>query len=214
MHEDRRPMPRQHEVGTAGQVLRLQPEAESEPMHEGAHEELGLRVTATDLGHEARSLGRREAVHQDFGWEADGDASGGSRTRRPSKRWPLPAASEGHRHREAGSTEVLISSGLRWAIVHELRGEPELSLGGAIGRLSPCDLVLVEGYKRLALPKLEIHRSEVGKPWLHPDDPTIVAIASDLPPPAGAGRTRFRLDEYDAIATFVALNAALPPENG
>ena len=121
---------------------------------------------------------------------------------------------DSHRHREAGSTEVLISSGLRWAIVHELRGEPELSLGGAIGRLSPCDLVLVEGYKRLALPKLEIHRSEVGKPWLHPDDPTIVAIASDMPPPAGAGRTRFRLDEYDAIATFVALNAALPPENG
>ncbi|MFO1283846.1 MAG: molybdopterin-guanine dinucleotide biosynthesis protein B [Burkholderiales bacterium] len=115
---------------------------------------------------------------------------------------------DSYRHREAGCTEVLISSGRRWAVVHELRGAPELTLEAALGRLSPCDLVLVEGYKRLPLPKLEIHRSEVGKPWLHPDDPTIVAIASDVPPAVAAGRVLFALNAFDEIATFIVERAA------
>ena len=115
---------------------------------------------------------------------------------------------DSYRHREAGCTEVLISSGRRWAVVHELRGAPELTLEAALGRLSPCDLVLVEGYKRLPLPKLEIHRSEVGKPWLHPDDPTIVAIASDVPPAVAAGRVLFALNAFDKIATFIVERAA------
>lgn len=111
---------------------------------------------------------------------------------------------DSHRHRTAGCTEVLVSSSARWALVHELRGDAELTLGGAIARLSPCDLVLVEGYKREAIPKLEVYRSSVGKPLLHPGDPSIVALASDSPA-ALAGRTLplFALDAYDALATFV-----------
>jgi molybdopterin-guanine dinucleotide biosynthesis protein B len=115
------------------------------------------------------------------------------------------------RHRVAGCTEVLVSSSRRWALMHELRGADELTLGAAIARLSPCDLVLVEGYKRSRLPKLEVYRAEVAKPWLHPDDPSIVGIASDVPPgPSAAGRQHLPLDGYDEIATFVTANARLP----
>jgi len=114
------------------------------------------------------------------------------------------------RHRVAGCTEVLVSSSRRWALMHELRGADELTLGAALARLSPCDLVLVEGYKRSRLPKLEVYRAEVAKPWLHPDDPSIVGIASDVPPgPSAGGRPHLPLDGYDEIATFVAVNARL-----
>jgi molybdopterin-guanine dinucleotide biosynthesis protein B len=85
------------------------------------------------------------------------------------------------RHRRAGCTEVLITSSLRWALMHELRDDPELTLRGALDRLTPCDLVLVEGYKRAPIPKLEVHRPAVGKPLLYPDDPHIAAIATDEP---------------------------------
>ena len=82
-------------------------------------------------------------------------------------------------HRAAGATEVAISSANRFAILHELRGEPEWKLKDLLAKLSPVDLVLVEGFKRDAFPKLEIHRKENGKPLLHPEDPRIVAIAAD-----------------------------------
>ena len=115
------------------------------------------------------------------------------------------------RHREAGCTEVLVTSARRWALMHELRGAGELALGEALARLSPCDLVLVEGYKRSALPKLEIHRGSLGKPWLHPDDPHILAIASDVPPgPTAGGRLLLPLDGYDEIATFAIAHAREP----
>ena len=115
---------------------------------------------------------------------------------------------DSYRHRQAGCAQVLVSSSRRWALVHELRGAPELTLAETLARLSPCDLVLIEGYKRSRLPKLEIHRAALGKPWLHPDDPHIVAIASDTPPGPTAGtRPIFRLDDCDTIATFVAANA-------
>ena len=65
---------------------------------------------------------------------------------------------DSYRHREAGCSEVLITSGTRWALMHELRGEPELSLEDALARLSPCDLLLVEGYKAFPIPKIEIWR--------------------------------------------------------
>lgn len=90
---------------------------------------------------------------------------------------------DSYRHREAGATEVMISSGKRWAIVHELRGAPELALRDALARLSPTDLVLIEGYKREPLPKLEVWRSAVGKPLLFPDDEHIIALATDDPLP-------------------------------
>jgi len=83
-------------------------------------------------------------------------------------------------HRAAGATEVIISSAKRWAILHELREEPEWNLGGLVAKMSPVDLVLFEGFKRDVFPKLEIHRAANGKPLIHPDDPHIVAIASDI----------------------------------
>jgi molybdopterin-guanine dinucleotide biosynthesis protein B len=113
------------------------------------------------------------------------------------------------RHRQAGCTEVLVTSGRRWALMHELRGAPELSLAAAIARLSACDLVLVEGFKAHAMPKLEVWRQGVGKPLLHPADPHIRALATDDPARFQGGRlTVFGLDDVDAIATFVGLGAA------
>src|SRR5690606_22416477 len=90
---------------------------------------------------------------------------------------------DSHTHRVAGATEVFVCSTRRWALIHELRDEEEPTLEEILARLTPVDLVVVEGYKRHRHPKLEIHRAEVGKPLLHPDDDWIVAIASDGPVP-------------------------------
>lgn len=86
---------------------------------------------------------------------------------------------DSHRHREAGATEVMIGSAHRWALMHELRGGPELTLDEMVARLSPVDLVIVEGFKRNPHPKIEVWRASVGKPMLQPDDPTIRAVVSD-----------------------------------
>ena len=111
---------------------------------------------------------------------------------------------DSYRHRHAGCGEVLVSSANRWALMHELRGADELTLDEALARLTPCDLVLIEGYKRSPIPKLEIHRAALGKPLLHPADQNIVALATDSPA-AAAGRPLpvFALDAYDVLATFV-----------
>jgi molybdopterin-guanine dinucleotide biosynthesis protein B len=109
-------------------------------------------------------------------------------------------------HREAGATEVLISSGRRFALMHELRGAPEPTLPELLARLSPVDLVLVEGFKRGTHPKLEIFRAENGKPPIHPDDPAVVAVASDVPLPA-AGVPVVDLDDIAAIADIVVREA-------
>jgi molybdopterin-guanine dinucleotide biosynthesis protein B len=90
---------------------------------------------------------------------------------------------DSHVHRQAGASEVFVTSGQRWAHIHELRGEPELSLQDIFPRLNPVDLVIVEGFKREAHPTLEIYRTAVGKPLLHPDDDWIVALTSDGPVP-------------------------------
>ena len=86
-------------------------------------------------------------------------------------------------HRESGATEVIISSARRWAILHELRDEEEWNMADLVAKMSPVDLVLVEGFKRDKFPKLEIHRAVNGKPLLHSEDPGIVAIAADTPLP-------------------------------
>ncbi|MEW6313313.1 MAG: molybdopterin-guanine dinucleotide biosynthesis protein B [Pseudomonadota bacterium] len=85
---------------------------------------------------------------------------------------------DSHRYRQAGASEVLVSSARRWALMHELRGAAELDLDAALARLSPCDIVLVEGYKVAPIPKLEVYRPAAGKPRL-PADAHIVAVASD-----------------------------------
>lgn len=111
------------------------------------------------------------------------------------------------RHRAAGCSEVLVSSAVRFALMHELRGAPELTLAQALARLGPCDLVLVEGYKRAAIPKLEVWRPAVGKPKLHPGDPSIRGVATDAPEAIDPRLPVFGLDDYAGIATFVATMA-------
>ena len=119
---------------------------------------------------------------------------------------------DSHRHRSAGCSEVLVSSGLRWGLLHELRGARELTLPEALVRLSPCDLALVEGYKTYPIPKLEIWRESVGKPLLHPQDSHILAIATDHPESLAGGRLPvFALDALDEIATFIHTYADASP---
>lgn len=88
---------------------------------------------------------------------------------------------DSYRHRHAGCREVLVTSAKRWAVMHELRGQDELKLNDALAQLSPCNLVIVEGFKREPIPKIEIYRAEIGKPLLFPNDPHIIAVASDAP---------------------------------
>ena len=109
-------------------------------------------------------------------------------------------------HREAGASEVFISSVNRWAQMHELRGEPELHLREILKKMTPVDLVIVEGFKRERHPKIEIYRAEVGKPLLQPEDDWIVAIASDTKIPH-AGVPVVSLDDIEKIADVVLAEA-------
>lgn len=86
-------------------------------------------------------------------------------------------------HRMAGASEVLVSSARRWALMHENRGDAEPPLEELLAKLATVDLVLVEGFKREAHPKIEVHRAANAKPLLYPDDPAIRAIAADIPLP-------------------------------
>ena len=116
---------------------------------------------------------------------------------------------DSHRHREAGCGEVLVTSSCRWALMHELRGAPEPSLLDLAGALSPCDLALVEGFKREAIPKLEVHRAaNPGAQWLFPHDPHVVGIATDAP--VQTALPVFRLDDVAAIAELVCTRALRP----
>jgi molybdopterin-guanine dinucleotide biosynthesis protein B len=109
-------------------------------------------------------------------------------------------------HRTAGATEVIISSAKRWAILHELREEPEWNLRSLVAKMSPVDLVLVEGFKRDAFPKLEIHRAANNKPLIHPEDPHIVAIASDIALPQ-AKVPVIDLNDIETIADLLLARA-------
>lgn len=109
---------------------------------------------------------------------------------------------DSHRHRTAGASEVLISSAQRFALMHELRGAPEPSLADLLARLSPVDLVLVEGFKREGHAKIEVWRRCVGKPLLQPDDPAIVAVACDAEPPHLTA-PRLDVDDVAGIADFI-----------
>lgn len=105
------------------------------------------------------------------------------------------------RHRQAGAHEVLLAAPGRWMLVHELRGAPTPTLEQQLACLSPCDLVLVEGFRDAPLAKLEVHRQAHGKAWLHPNDPHIIAVVSDTPP---AGPIRhLDIDDIDAIYVFI-----------
>jgi molybdopterin-guanine dinucleotide biosynthesis protein B len=114
-------------------------------------------------------------------------------------------------HRQAGATEVLVASDRRWALMHELRGKPEPGLLDLIRHMSPVDLLLVEGFKRHPMPKLEICRPSLGKAPLWLEDPSVLAIATNEPLPA-EWRNRcalpvLDLDAVAAIADFILAHA-------
>jgi molybdopterin-guanine dinucleotide biosynthesis protein B len=105
------------------------------------------------------------------------------------------------RHREAGATEVMLVCDQRWALMHELRGQPEPSFEEQLARLSPCDLVLVEGFKYSPIPKLEVHRPAHGKPFIWTENPDVVAVASDVA--LDIPRPVLDLNDRAAIANFI-----------
>jgi molybdopterin-guanine dinucleotide biosynthesis protein B len=109
-------------------------------------------------------------------------------------------------HRSAGATEVLVVSGSRWALMHELRGAPEPALPELLRKLADVDLILVEGFKRETFPKLEIHRAANNKPLLQGEDEWIVAIASDVPLPQ-AGVPVIDLNDTEGIADLLLARA-------
>lgn len=112
------------------------------------------------------------------------------------------------RHRSAGAREVLVCSGARWALMSELRGEPEPPLEELLARLAPVDLVLVEGYKRDRHPKVEAHRHATGQPLLAFEDDTVRAVASDTPID-GLKAPRLHLDDVAGVADFILAETGL-----
>jgi molybdopterin-guanine dinucleotide biosynthesis protein B len=108
---------------------------------------------------------------------------------------------DSYRHREAGASEVLLTCNARWALMHEVREETEPTLDQLIAHLSPCDLLLVEGFKNEPVPKVEVFRRANGTPPLFPERPDIVAVASDGP--LETGLPLLPLDDAEAIAAFI-----------
>lgn len=118
-------------------------------------------------------------------------------------------------HREAGAAEVMVASANRWALIHEHRGAPEPDLAWLAARMTPVDLLLVEGFKHHPHPKLEVHRPSLGKPLLCTDDRHVVAVASDEPLP-DIRLPVLDIDDVPAIAAFIlrhcGLEAAAAPK--
>ncbi len=115
---------------------------------------------------------------------------------------------DSHRHRDAGAGEVLLASYKRWALLHELGTAEEPSMEALLAKLAPCDIVLVEGYKRDSHAKIEVFRAEAGHALIQPDDPTVRAVASDTPLD-GLPVPLFDLDDTGAIADFILTETGL-----
>ncbi len=114
---------------------------------------------------------------------------------------------DSYRHRHAGCAEVLISSSKRWALIHELRGAEEPSLREQLKHLSPCDLVIVEGYKSESIPKIEVHRRAGHTPLLYPEDAQVVAVATDEP--LDTKLPQLDVDDPQAVARFIVQHLGL-----
>ena len=108
---------------------------------------------------------------------------------------------DSYRHRHAGASEILVTSSRRWVLMHELRGAHEPAFEEQVKRMSPCDLLLVEGFKFAPIHKLEVWRAETGEPLLHPNDPHIVAVASDAQVETKV--PLLDLNDVDGIASFI-----------
>lgn len=113
---------------------------------------------------------------------------------------------DSYEHRKAGASEVIVSSARRWVQMHEIGDGAEATLAEHLQRLSPCDLVLIEGYKTERHPKLEVFRQSVGKSALHPTDDRIVVVASDRPLP-GLAIPQVDLNDIAAVADVVCARA-------
>ena len=111
-------------------------------------------------------------------------------------------------HRAAGATEVMVASARRWALMHELRQEPEAALDDLIARMEPVDLLLIEGFKTHPHPKIEVHRPTVGKPPLYGADKSIVAVAADCALP-DAPVPVLALGDAGAVAAFIVAHCSL-----
>lgn len=114
---------------------------------------------------------------------------------------------DSYRHRHAGAAEVLVTSSRRWVLMHELRGEQEPAFDEAVRHLAPCDLLIVEGFKFAPIPKLEVWRAQPGEGLLHPNDPHIVAVASDAR--VETKLPLFDLNDAAAIAAFIVQHQKL-----
>lgn len=114
---------------------------------------------------------------------------------------------DSHRHRQAGASEVLVTSSRRWVLMHELRGAQEPSFEEQIKHFSPCDLLIVEGYKFAPIPKLEVWRAETGEGLLHPNDPHIVGIATDTR--VETKLPQLDLNDHQGIAAFIIAHQKL-----
>jgi len=114
------------------------------------------------------------------------------------------------RHRQQGAVEVMVASSRRWALMHEHRGAAEPSLTALLRHMTPVDLLLVEGFKWEAIPKLEVHRPALGKPLLCGDDPNIIALAADAKLP-GIDLPQFALDDVAGVARFIIDHCRLEP---
>ena len=108
---------------------------------------------------------------------------------------------DSHRHRIAGASQVLLASTERWALMNEHRGTQEPSLPELLAKLDPVDLILIEGWKRDSHPKIEAWRAETGNPLIAPNDPTILAVASDIG--LEIDRPVFDLDDTAVVADFI-----------
>jgi molybdopterin-guanine dinucleotide biosynthesis protein B len=114
---------------------------------------------------------------------------------------------DSYRHRQAGAAEVLVTSSRRWVLMHELRGEQEPSFEDQVKHLSPCDLLIVEGFKFAPIPKLEVWRAATGEGLLHPNDPHIVAVATDTR--LETSLPQLDLNDHQGIAAFIVANQKL-----
>lgn len=115
---------------------------------------------------------------------------------------------DSYQHRAAGATEVMIGSGKRWALMHELREEAEPDSLSLMQHMTPVDLLIIEGWKKEGHEKIEIHRPSHGKPLIQPEDPKVVAVASDEDLP-GLPVPRLDLNDIEAVADFILAHCGL-----
>jgi molybdopterin-guanine dinucleotide biosynthesis protein B len=113
---------------------------------------------------------------------------------------------DSHTHRMAGATEVMVASGRRWALMHELRDAPEPTIYELLAKMSPVDLVLIEGFKWAHHARIEVYRSEVGKPPFHPENSHVAGIVSDTPFP-DAGRPVVDIDDIEGVVELILATA-------